>query len=67
MSSTSLILGGIFSAIGAAALFYGKKQSRMKPMLIGIGLLVYPFFITDTVMLAVIGGLLTAALFIFRD
>ncbi len=67
MSWSNLITGGIFSAIGLAALVYGKKQSRIKPMLIGIALMVYPYLITDTMLIVVIGALLTSALFIFRD
>jgi len=67
VSWSNLITGGIFSAIGLAALVYGKKQSRIKPMLIGIALMVYPYLITDTMLIVVIGALLTSALFIFRD
>ena len=62
-----MILVGIFNAIGLAAFIYGKKQSILKPMLIGIVLMVYPYLVADTTMILVIGVLLTAALFIFRD
>ena len=67
MNSANLIIGGIFNAIGLAAFVYGKKQSRMKPLVIGISLMVYPYLITDITMILVIGVILTAALFVFRD
>ena len=64
MNMTSMIASGVFSAIGIAALIYGKKQSLVKPMLIGSALIAYPYFFTDAVMTIVIGILLTAMLFI---
>ena len=67
MNFANLIAGGIFSAIGLAAFIYGKKQSMIKPMLIGGALMVCPYLITDTTEVLAIGVLLTAALFIFRD
>ena len=67
MNFANLIAGGIFNAIGLAAFIYGKKQSIVKPMLIGGVLMVYPYFITDTTLILVIGVILTSALFIFRD
>ena len=67
MNASSLIVGGIFNAVGLAAFIYGKKQAKLRPMLIGGALMVYPYLITDTLMISVIGVLLTAALFIFRD
>ncbi len=67
MNSVNLIVGGIFNAIGLAAFVYGKKQSKMKLMLIGSVLMVYPYLVTDAMILLAIGVLLTVALFIFRD
>ena len=65
--STSTIIGGmIFSSIGLAAFVYGKKQALAKPMVIGILLMAYPFFFSDTLLLYGIGVGLTALLFIFN-
>jgi len=65
--AANLIGGILFSMIGMAALGYGKKQGSFKPMLIGAILLVYPYFVSNTIALYVIGAVLTAALFIFKD
>ena len=67
MSSANIIAGIVFGAIGFSAFIYGKKQSRLKPMLIGGALIAYPYLITDTTLIVVLGAILTTALFIFRD
>ena len=63
----NLIGGILFSMIGMAALGYGKKQDSAKPMFIGVFLLVYPYFISNTIALYCIGVALTVSLFIFKD
>ena len=67
ISGASPFGGIIFGAVGLAAFIYGKKQASFKPMLIGILLMVFPYFISNTVIVFVIGSLLIAALFVFRD
>jgi len=67
MNTTNLFGGIIFGSIGFAAFIYGKKQASFKPMVLGITLMAYPYFIPNTVAMYVVGILLTAALFVFRD
>lgn len=63
--TTSNIIGGIiFGGIGFAAFIYGKKTASARPMMIGLGLMVYPYFIANTLWMYAVGALLTAALFI---
>ena len=59
--------GIIFGGIGFVFFIYGKKQASFKPMVIGIVMMVYPYLITNTIALYVIGILLTIAAFVFRD
>ena len=66
MSFTNIFAGILFGGIGTAAFIYGKKQASWKPMVLGVALMVYPFFIVDTLAQYVIGAALTAALFLFR-
>jgi len=49
------------------AFVYGKKQGLPKPMIIGIALMAYPYFVESGWLIFLIGALLTAALFVFRD
>ena len=67
MTSANLIAQILFGSIGFAAFIYGKKQSSFKPLGIGAVLMVYPYLVHNTPALYVIGTLLTAALFLFRD
>ena len=66
-SASSLFAGIVFGAIGFAAFIYGKKQASFKPMLIGIALMAYPYFVSNTILLWGIGAALTVSLFLFRD
>ncbi len=62
------IMGGIiFSIIGWYAFIHGKKEKSMRPMVIGIVLMVYPYFISNTLLAFAIGIAMTAALFFWRE
>ena len=63
----NLIGGFLFGAIGFVAFVYGKRQASARPMVIGALLISYPYFVSNTIALYVVGIILTASLFIFRD
>ena len=65
-SFTNLIVGLIFSGIGIVAFVYGKKQGSFKPLLIGIALMVYPYFLTSTFWLCTVGIGLCLLLYYWR-
>jgi hypothetical protein len=67
LSPANLMGGMVFGSIGFVAFIYGKRLSLWKPMLCGIALMVYPYFIADTAMMLAIGALGTGALFFLRD
>jgi hypothetical protein len=66
-SAANLVGWTLFGAVGFVAFVYGKKQSEMKPIILGIALMAYPYFVANTIAMYIIGAALTAALFIFRD
>jgi hypothetical protein len=57
----------LFGVIGMAAVIYGRKSALWKPMLIGVVLMTFPYFVPQLWLLYVIGAALSAALFVFRD
>jgi hypothetical protein len=67
LSAANLIGGLIFGSIGFIAFIYGKRMNLWKPMLIGIGLMIYPYFINDDKIMLVIGIFGSTALFFLRD
>ena len=67
LSGSNLFGGLLFSSIGFVGFVYGKRMSAWKPMFIGIALMAYPFFISETMALCAIGLAGSAALFWFHD
>ena len=63
LSFSNIFAGILFGAIGFSAFMYGKKQSDLKAVAIGVVLMVYPYVVPNTIAVYVIGVVLTAALF----
>lgn len=64
-SEASLLWGVVFGAVGLAYFVYGKKQQRFVPLLCGIGLMAFPYFVSNTVALLLVGALLSAIPYLF--
>lgn len=66
---TPAYLGGVilFSIIGFAAYRYGKKTSRPQAKWIGIALMLYPYVVSETWMMYLVGAGLCAGLYWFRE
>lgn len=63
----NLIGNFIFSGIGFVAFVYGKKLTRWKAMALGLALMLYPYFVPDTMWLYGVGVALTALLYLTRE
>jgi predicted membrane protein len=64
---TAVLLWGIlFSSIGMGFFIYGKKQKATIPLVCGILLMIYPFFISSTTLLVIVGMILTATPYVIR-
>jgi hypothetical protein len=66
-SAANLISGFVFGSIGFVAFIYGKRMNLWKPMLLGIALMVYPYFVSDDKIMLVIGLFGSTALFFVRE
>ena len=64
MSATSLVIGIFTGAIGVGYFIYGKRQAKFAPLLAGMMLCVYPYFVDSVLWLLVIGAALMAAPFL---
>ena len=62
----TLILTLLFSLIGMAFFVYGKKQTQYAFLGAGGLLMIYPYFVTGTILILLIGLLLTAVPFLIR-
>ena len=65
-SEAWLLWGVLFGSVGLAYFVYGKKQQRFIPLLCGIALMAFPYFISNTVLLVVVGLMLSAVPYFFR-
>jgi len=64
---TQLIWSVIFGGIGIGYFSYGRKQKALIPFLSGIGLFVFPYFITSVYTMIFVGiTLITIPYFIRR-
>jgi len=67
MEGTSqLVWGVLFGAIGLGFFTYGKKQKAAVPLIAGIALLVFPYFIANVYMLVLTGIALVALPYFVR-
>ena len=66
MDSQSLFWGLIFGSIGLGYFVYGKKQRSVVPLVCGLGLMVFPYFVSNTVVLVIVGSLLSAIPYFVR-
>jgi hypothetical protein len=66
-SPANLFASVIFGIVGFAAYRYGKKAGSFNPMAIGVTLMVYPYFVSQTWLLYAVGFGLCAGLYFLRD
>jgi hypothetical protein len=67
MSNTSTLMWGvIFGSIGLGFFVYGKRQKAAIPLLSGIGLMVFPYFISNPYILILLGIVLIALFYFIR-
>ena len=59
MDTTALLWGLLFSSIGLGYFMYGRKQHRHMPLLCGLSLMIYPYFMTNHWLLVLIGIVLS--------
>ena len=67
MDAGVLLWGLLFSSLGLGFFLYGKKQRAVVPLVCGLVLMIYPYFIPNVVALVAIGVVLTAVPFFFKS
>ncbi|MDZ4261586.1 MAG: hypothetical protein U1B30_04540 [Pseudomonadota bacterium] len=65
--NTSLLLWGVlFSSIGFGFFLYGKKQREVVPLVCGLVLMIFPYFVSNAALLVAIGVVLLALPYFVR-
>ena len=62
-SPASLFVGILFSLVGFSAFLYGKRNGEPRPLLIGIVLMFYGYFVPNPWIALAAGAALTALIF----
>jgi len=62
-----LLWGVLFSSIGLGLFIYGKRQQRLVALLCGLGLMIYPYFVSSDLLVVLIGAVLVAIPFFIRS
>ena len=63
-SASTLLIGMIAGVFGVAYFVYGKRQAKLVPLITGVLLCVYPYFIDSVLWLSIVGILLLSAPFV---
>jgi len=61
-----LLWGLLFGSIGLGYFIYGKKQRAAVPLVCGLGLMIFPYFVPNTMLLVGVGALLIAIPYFLR-
>ncbi|WP_038345307.1 hypothetical protein [Acinetobacter sp. A47] len=66
MNATQLFLGVIFSSIGLGYFLYGKKQHMTVPLVCGLVLMFFTYFMDSTVLISMTGILFSILPYFLR-
>jgi hypothetical protein len=66
LHATVLIWNIIFGSVGFGFFIYGKKQGRAVPLVSGLALMIFPYFVSSLIWIVVIGFALIALTYFVR-
>ncbi len=66
MDDALLLWGMLFGSLGLGYILYGKKQQLLVTMLCGLFLIIFPYFVANTLLMVLIGAVLLAIPWLLR-
>jgi hypothetical protein len=66
MSEARLLWGLLFSSVGVGFFLYGKRQRSVVPLVCGLALCIYPYFVTNVIATVAVGIALASIPYFFR-
>ncbi len=66
MNESELLWGVLFGSIGIGYFIYGRRQSKLIPLLCGVALMVYPYFMPNVAALVIVGAIFVAVPYFVR-
>jgi len=61
-----LLWGLLYGSIGLGFFIYGRKQRAVVPLICGLALMIFPYFVANTILLVAIGAVLIAVPYFVR-
>ncbi|MGD8378007.1 MAG: hypothetical protein PVI37_09870 [Gammaproteobacteria bacterium] len=65
-SQAAMIWGMLFGAVGMGFFVYGRRQRMVVPLVCGVGLMGYSWFMPSTLLLVAVGAVLTILPYFLR-
>jgi hypothetical protein len=66
VDTATLLWGLLFGSIGLGFFVYGKRQKAVVPLLCGLALMIFPYFVSNNLLLFAIGVGLVALPYFLR-
>lgn len=66
MNTAGLLWSLLISGTGFVFFQYGRKQQRIVPLACGLALMIYPYFVSNALLMVGIGAALMAVPYFFR-
>ena len=66
MNEAELLWSVLFSSIGIGYFIYGRRQGKTIPLLSGVVLMVYPYFMPNVAALVIVGAIFSAIPYFLR-
>ena len=66
LNESWLLWGVLFGSVGLGFFMYGKKQKAVVPLVCGLALMIFPYFVSNTILLVAIGLALIATPYFVR-
>lgn len=63
LDAGSILASLVVSGVGTVAFLYGKRQSRVPHMALGIVMCIFPYFLSNWIIILLIGAFLCALLY----
>ncbi len=55
LDTSSLLWGLLFGSIGLGFFVYGRRQKTVVPLACGVALMIFPYFVSNTILLVILG------------
>jgi hypothetical protein len=66
LDTSSLLWGLLFGSVGLGFFVYGRKQRAVVPLVCGLLLMVFPYFVSNVALLVTVGILLCVVPYFLR-